>query len=208
MPWDFGVAMTEDNDIEGLAGEYVLGSLDAAERRLVDARRQTDAALAAAIAAWESRLGALSDRGQGMSPPAQTLDRILSRISTDAAQSTGTANVLPMRRIHRRRWAFGAGASALAASLALAVGWLNYQQPTLPLQGGMDCGKLYKDFWEKRDPQSYARTTAEQLAGLSRLVLRAYDACQAGDEQDARALLARLRERSGGSPPKNPALPG
>ena len=36
--------------------EYVLGSLDAAERRQVDARLQTDASLAAAIAAWERAL--------------------------------------------------------------------------------------------------------------------------------------------------------
>jgi hypothetical protein len=34
--------------------------------------------------------------------------------------------------------------------------------------------------------------SAEQLAGVSRLALRAYDACQAGDEQDARALFDRL----------------
>ena len=47
--------MTEDEDIDGLAAEYVLGSLDPAERRQVDARRETDASLAAAIAAWEDR---------------------------------------------------------------------------------------------------------------------------------------------------------
>jgi hypothetical protein len=72
----------------------------------------------------------------------------------------------------------------------------------------MDCGKLYKDFWEKRDPQSYARTSPEQLAGISRMALRAYDACQAGDELDAKALLARLRERSGSKSPKDSSLPG
>jgi hypothetical protein len=85
---------------------------------------------------------------------------------------------------------------------------LNNQQPTLLVHTKMDCGKLYKDFWEKRDPQSYARTSPEQLAGISRMALRAYDACQAGDEQDARSLLARLRERSGSQPPKGPSLPG
>jgi hypothetical protein len=53
------------------------------------------------------------------------------------------------------------------------------------------------DFWQTRDPQSYARASSEQLAGISRLALRAYDSCQAGDEQDAKALLARLLERSG-----------
>jgi hypothetical protein len=56
----------------------------------------------------------------------------------------------------------------------------------------MDCGGLYKDFWERRDPQKYARVSPEQLAGVSRMALRAYDACQAGDEQDAKSLFERL----------------
>ena len=56
----------------------------------------------------------------------------------------------------------------------------------------MECSRLYKDFWETRDPQTYARITPEQLAGVSRMALRAYDACEAGDEQDAKALFDRL----------------
>ena len=107
-----------------------------------------------------------------------------------------------------RRWmAFGAGAGALAASLVLAIGLLKYQ-PTSLEHSKMDCGKLYKDFWEQRDPQSYQQILPERLAGISRLALRAYDACQAGDEQDAKALLARLRERSGSQSPRAPSLPG
>jgi hypothetical protein len=200
--------MTDGYDIDGLAAEYVLGSLDAAERRLVDARRQEDKALEAAILAWERRLGPLSEWGSGQTPPPQVLDQVLSRIAADGARPSGlAANVVPLRSRKSRRM-FGAGASALAASLALAIGWLSYQQPPSPELGRMDCGKLYKDFWQKRDPQSNARTSPEQLAGLSRMVLRAYDACQAGDEQDAKALMARLRERSGSTPPAGRALPG
>ena len=37
-----------------------------------------------------------------------------------------------------------------------------------------------------------AKISPEQLAGVSRMALRAYDACQAGDDQDARALFERL----------------
>jgi hypothetical protein len=59
-------------------------------------------------------------------------------------------------------------------------------------QTKMDCSRLYKDFWEKFDREKYAKISAEQLAGVSRMALRAYDACQAGDEQDARALFDRL----------------
>jgi anti-sigma-K factor RskA len=35
--------MNDREDIDGLAAEYVLGSLDAAERQQIVARRQTDA---------------------------------------------------------------------------------------------------------------------------------------------------------------------
>ena len=188
--------MTEEEDIDGLAAEYVLGSLDPAERRKVSARRQTDAPLAAAIGAWERRLGPLCDRGQDVTPPAHLFDGVLSRISGNAAQLTGAADVVLLRRATGRRWVLAASASTVAASLMLAVVWFNYQQPTSLVHDRMDCGKLYKDFWQKRNPQSYARTSPEQLAGISRLVLRAYDACQAGDEQDAKALLARLQERN------------
>ena len=59
-------------------------------------------------------------------------------------------------------------------------------------QTKMDCSRLYKDFWEKMDREKYAKISAEQLAGVSRLALRAYDACQAGDELDAKALFDRL----------------
>ena len=59
-------------------------------------------------------------------------------------------------------------------------------------QTKMDCSRLYKDFWEKFDREKYAKISAEQLPGVSRMALRAYDACQAGDEQDAKALFDRL----------------
>ena len=59
-------------------------------------------------------------------------------------------------------------------------------------QTKMDCSRLYKDFWEKFDREKYAKISAEQLAGVSRMALRAFDACEAGDEQDAKALFERL----------------
>ena len=188
--------MTEDEDIDGLAAEYVLGSLDPAERAQVDARRQADAVLAAAIAAWERRLAPLSDLGGDVTPPAHIFDGILSRISGQAAQLTDTGTVVPLRRASNRRWKIAAGAGVLAACLALAVGWftwLNHVPPGPQLHARMDCNGLYKEFWVKRDPQTYARTSPEQLAGVSRMALRAYDACAAGDEQDARALFDRLQ---------------
>ena len=76
--------------------------------------------------------------------------------------------------------------------LAVAVLALSIAAPVAMAQTKMDCSRLYKDFWEKFDREKYAKISAEQLAGVSRMALRAYDACQAGDEQDARALFDRL----------------
>jgi hypothetical protein len=59
-------------------------------------------------------------------------------------------------------------------------------------QAKLDCGKAYKGFWDKIEREKYAKISPEQLAGVSRMALRAYDACQAGDDQDARALFERL----------------
>jgi anti-sigma-K factor RskA len=186
--------MTEEEDIDGLAAEYVLGSLDASERRQVHARHKTDASLAAAIEAWERRLGPLSDRVPGVAPPAQLLNGILSRISAQAPPSRRSAEVIRSPRKTRLRWGLAVGASTLTACLALAVGWFIYMQSDKPTANvaEMDCSKLYKDFWRNLDPEKYGRISPEQLAGVSRMALRAYDACQAGDQLDAKALFFRL----------------
>jgi hypothetical protein len=79
-----------------------------------------------------------------------------------------------------------------SAILALAVVATPALTTVAVAQTKMDCSRLYKDFWEKLDREKFAKISAEQLAGVSRLALRAYDACQAGDEQDAKALFDRL----------------
>jgi len=61
-------------------------------------------------------------------------------------------------------------------------------------QTKMDCSRLYKDFWEKMDREKYAKISAEQLAGVSRWALRAYDACQAGDDVDAKVQFDNLNK--------------
>src|SRR5262245_4817476 len=72
--------------------------------------------------------------------------------------------------------ALGIAAAAIAASA----------------QGKMDCGATYKNFWDKYQAAKGATATPEQLADVSRTALRAYDACQAGDEFNARSLFDRL----------------
>jgi anti-sigma-K factor RskA len=186
--------MTEEEDIDGLAAEYVLGSLSPAERVEVEARRGGDAALAAAIEAWQFRLGPLSEEAPGLAPPSHLFDRILTRIDEATGTPGSSANVVPFRAGARRR-RLATVVSALAACLALALVWFEHPQPPSPGKEPMSvsCGTRYKDFWEQFDRQNYARISAEQLAGLSRMALRAYDACEAGDDQDAKTLFDRLR---------------
>jgi hypothetical protein len=61
-------------------------------------------------------------------------------------------------------------------------------------QSKMDCGEVYKSVWPKLEHEKYAHISGEQLADMSRLALRAYDACQAGDEQDAKVFFERIAE--------------
>jgi anti-sigma-K factor RskA len=73
--------MTNDDEIDGLAGEYVLGSLDPVERKEVAARRKVDVPLDAAIKAWEQRLGPLGDLLPGIAPPPHIFLDVKKRLS-------------------------------------------------------------------------------------------------------------------------------
>ena len=83
--------MTDADDIDGLAAEYVLGSLGFDEREDVAVRRKTDAALDKAIKAWEARLGPLGDRVAGIEPPPHVFRGIANRLwSQELATSRST----------------------------------------------------------------------------------------------------------------------
>lgn len=66
-----------DGDV--LAGEYVLGVLDASERRRVEQLIQDDPAFASEVLFWESRLAALADE----IAPATVPDYVWARISSE-----------------------------------------------------------------------------------------------------------------------------
>jgi anti-sigma-K factor RskA len=106
-----------------LAGEYVLGTLDAGERASVDRRRRTEPALDAAILAWERRLAPLDIVTTPVLPPPDLLKRIEARIGS--ATSSGGDNIVDFAALRRQlgRWrAAAAGATAIAASLLVFVG--------------------------------------------------------------------------------------
>lgn len=112
--------MIDDDDIDGLAAEYALGSLDLDERNRVDNRRRADARLDAAIAAWERRLAPLMLRVPSVEPPSGLFAAILTRVS-----GAGSGSIRAVGRAAPRRggrWAaWTAGVTALAACLALAA---------------------------------------------------------------------------------------
>jgi anti-sigma-K factor RskA len=115
-------------DDEDLAAEYALGSLDAAERAEVAARRLRDPELDAAIAAWEARLSPLLETAPELAPPAGLFERIEARLD-------GAGGVVVDLRARLARWrATAAGAGALAAALAAALAFLVVARPVPPHQ--------------------------------------------------------------------------
>lgn len=150
----------DDREIEDLAAEYVLGTLDAEERAAVAARRMRDPGLDRAITAWERRLAPMMEAVKDAPPPADAYDAIRDRIAGPAAPAVGpratpalalSADDDPRRGSSAQPQA-GRGAEvarlrrglavwrglALAASLAFAalVGTLIYKPELLPAHQG------------------------------------------------------------------------
>lgn len=109
--------MTDRDDIEALAGEYVLGTLDAAERAGADARRARDRVLDDAIRAWERRLAPLDESAAPVVPASSIFPRIQSRIAAFGPTSAQIIDLKDRLKFWRRT---AAVTSAMAASL-LAV---------------------------------------------------------------------------------------
>jgi anti-sigma-K factor RskA len=113
--------MTVPDDIDALAAEYVLGTLDSGERSAVAARRIHDSALDRAIAEWEVRLAPLAAAGRSVEPPPHLFAAIEQRLAATGA-AMPPSNVVDLTR-RLRRWRMAAvGFGALAACLAVGFG--------------------------------------------------------------------------------------
>lgn len=111
--------MSATDDIDLLAAEYALGTLDEAARNGVDARRSREPDLDAAISAWENRLSPLLEH-VGDAPPSPGLFRAIES-TIDRQEKALGGDVIELDTLRRRlgRWrAVGIGAMALAAALA------------------------------------------------------------------------------------------
>ena len=118
------INMTELDDINGLAAEYVLGTLDSAERTEVAARRLREPALEAAIVEWEGVLAPLNELFAGVAPPIGLYEQIVVRLgglgSSRVAGRMG-ADVIDLTRRMKRWRASAMAATAIAAALATAI---------------------------------------------------------------------------------------
>jgi anti-sigma-K factor RskA len=114
--------MTDDDDIDALAGEYVLGTLDAAERTAVASRRVREPALDAAIMAWERRLAPLDSATREIAPPTALLASIIARIERDGTPVSVNTTLLELQRRVKIWRGVALAASAIAAALVVAIG--------------------------------------------------------------------------------------
>lgn len=106
---------TDPADREAFLGEYVLGTLDAREARLVERAMESDPALREAVEAWEARLAPLTALAQPEVPPPGLWERIEAALE-------GPRPVAPPPGRPSGLWrAWAVGASALAAGLAAFV---------------------------------------------------------------------------------------
>jgi anti-sigma-K factor RskA len=122
--------MTDEQDIDMLAAEYVLGTLPADERAAVALRARHDEPLAAAIAEWERRLAPLNETIAPREVPVHIWAKIVQRLDRlGDAPTTMLANVVGMERRLRRWRAAAVAASAIAASLFLFVGFRELTRP-------------------------------------------------------------------------------
>jgi len=105
------------DELNILAGEYVLGTLEPATRQEVEAALSGNAELRRAIAFWEERLHPLAALAPTAEPPPQAWDRIAARLGPASPASTATRlwqSAAPWR------WTTAA-ATAAAACLALYI---------------------------------------------------------------------------------------
>lgn len=104
---------------EALAAEYALGLLEGAELAQAIELERTDTAFREAVDRWNGRLAPMLDGVAPVDVPPGVLAAIERRI--DGTPAAANDNLFLLRR-HLNRWrALAGGATALAASLALAL---------------------------------------------------------------------------------------
>src|SRR5262245_5307547 len=109
-------------DREVLAGEYVLGTLDPAERAEAERLRAGDPDFANAIAAWERRLDPLNARVASVAPPEGLFQRIEQRLGEPAVGTVPPSAAIIKLERRVRHWR--AATLAMAAVAASLIGFI------------------------------------------------------------------------------------
>lgn len=118
------------DDVDVLAGEYVLGTLDESTHNDLSMRRQHDSSVDAAISGWEQRLAPLALTIKPVEPPAEVFSNIIRRLDQGVRS---TDNVVQLQRQVQRWRRFAIGVTAVAASL---LAYISFQslRPAQPDQ--------------------------------------------------------------------------
>ena len=114
------MTMLSESDI-ALAGEYVLGLLDAAEQGTAQARIATDAAFAAEVEAWRERLSPMAG-GAETAAPDMVWANIIAALPIASGQDIGRGNL--------RLWQ---GLTAASLAVAAYLGFLVANPPVIPI---------------------------------------------------------------------------
>ena len=114
---------TGNDELDALAGEYVLGTLDGPARRALEQRLVADGRLRAAVDGWQSRLLPLVALARPVDPPMALWERIEQGLPRPNAALPRPA---PKRPIWNAWWMSlplwrGLSAAGLAAALLLGI---------------------------------------------------------------------------------------
>lgn len=138
--------MTDRDNIDMLAAEYVLGTLEPAQRQSVVARRMNEPDLDAAIRDWEVRLSPLNSHYDAVAPSTNLFANIRTRIDeAGKAMAEHVPSLVEFAKMKRKLaiWRAGAlGSAAIAASLIVAV---LATDVNAPLQDGKFVAVFHRD---------------------------------------------------------------
>ncbi len=109
---------TAPEDIQALAGEYVLGTLDARTARAVEAAMARDAAWREAVGRWQRDLAPLTALAVPEAPPPDLWNRIEAALDGETHQAAPAPARGPWLW---RLWAMGASVAAVALAVILLL---------------------------------------------------------------------------------------
>ena len=112
---------SDENDLQASAGEYVLGSLSADERRAFDAELQRNRALAVAVGQWQDRMLRLAPAVVAVEPPSKVWQRIEHSLPTPGVKPPASPGSWWNNLWFWRAWGLGGALAVLVLGFLLVV---------------------------------------------------------------------------------------